>query len=39
MGVVKEQILEPDGTLVETATVTQLEMSNGQAPELEKAGT
>jgi ammonia channel protein AmtB len=34
MGVVKEQIVEPDGTLVETATVTQL--GNGRPPELEK---
>ena len=28
--VVKEQIVEPDGTLVETATVIELELTNGQ---------
>jgi ammonium transporter, Amt family len=36
MGVVKEQIVEPDGTLVETATVTQLELTNRQSREYEK---
>jgi hypothetical protein len=35
MGVVKEQIVNPDGTLVETATVTQLEMSNGHDSKFE----
>jgi ammonia channel protein AmtB len=30
MGVIKEQVVEPDGTLVETATVTQLELTNGR---------
>ena len=39
MGVLKEQIVEPDGTLVETAVVTQREMANGQSPELEKLET
>jgi ammonium transporter, Amt family len=39
MGVVKEQIVEPDGTLVETAVVTQRELSNGHTPEFERAGT
>ena len=39
MGVIKEQIVEPDGTLVESAVVTQLELSNGRAPELERLGT
>jgi ammonia channel protein AmtB len=39
MGVVKEQVLEPDGTLVETATVTQLELANGRAPTYEKLET
>jgi hypothetical protein len=32
MGVVKEQIVNPDGTLVETAVVTQLELTNGHGP-------
>jgi ammonium transporter, Amt family len=36
MGVVKEQIVEPDGTLVATESVSQI--SNGHAPELEKMG-
>jgi hypothetical protein len=31
MGVVKEQIVEPDGTLVDTVTVTQFERTNGHA--------
>ena len=31
MGVIKEQIVEPDGTLVETAAVLELELSNGRA--------
>ena len=39
MGVIKEQIVEPDGTLVETATITQRELTNGHAPEFEKAST
>jgi ammonia channel protein AmtB len=34
MGVVKEQIIEPDGTLVETAAVTRL--GNGRPPDLER---
>jgi ammonium transporter, Amt family len=32
MGVVKEQIVNPDGTLVETAVVTQAELTNGHGP-------
>jgi Amt family ammonium transporter len=39
MGVIKEQIIEPDGTLVETATVTRRELTNGHSPDLERAGT
>jgi Amt family ammonium transporter len=39
MGVIKEQVIEPDGTLVETATVTQLELGNGRSPELERTRT
>ena len=34
MGVVKEQIVEPDGTLVETASVIQA--GNGRPPDLER---
>src|SRR5919112_278664 len=37
MGVVKERIIEPDGTLVETATVVQ--RGNGRPPELERMGS
>ena len=37
MGVVKEQIVEPDGTLVETATVIQAD--NGRPPEVERLTT
>ena len=37
MGVVKEQIVEPDGTLVDTAAVAQ--SGNGRPPELERMGT
>src|SRR5215216_2518841 len=33
MGVLREQILEPDGSLVETAVVTRRELTDGQAPE------
>ena len=36
MAVVREQIVEPDGTLVETATITQYERQNGHAPDLEE---
>ena len=36
MGVIKEQIVEPDGTLVESAAVLQLELSNGQAHDFEQ---
>jgi hypothetical protein len=32
MGVIKEQVVEPDGTLVETATVAQIPPSNGHGP-------
>ena len=32
MGVIKEQIVEPDGTLVESAIITQLELTNGHDP-------
>src|SRR5215216_5306198 len=39
MGVLREQILEPDGSLVETAVVTRRELTDGQAPEFERAGT
>ena len=39
MGVLKEQIVEPDGTLVEAALVTRREMANGHSPELEKLET
>jgi ammonium transporter, Amt family len=40
MGVVREQIVNPDGTLVETAAVTQLELTtNGHSTEFEKAKT
>ena len=39
MGVMKEQIVEPDGTLVETALVTQRELSNGRPHELERLRT
>ncbi len=39
MGVIKEQIVEPDGTLVETAVVTQRELVNGRSSEYEKAAT
>ncbi len=31
MGVIKEQIVEPDGTLVESAVITQCEMTNGHS--------
>ena len=34
---IKEQIVEPDGTLVESAVVTQRELANGHSPEFEKA--
>ena len=37
MGVMKEQVLEPDGTLVETVGITQRELTNGHSPEFEKA--
>jgi hypothetical protein len=30
MGVVKEQIVQPDGTLIETAAVPELEFTNGK---------
>jgi hypothetical protein len=30
MGVIKEHVVEPDGTLVETATVAQIPTTNGQ---------
>jgi ammonium transporter, Amt family len=33
MGVIKEQVVEPDGTIVETAAVLELEMSNGHGGE------
>jgi Amt family ammonium transporter len=36
MGVIKEQIIEADGSLVETATITQRELVNGGSPEFEK---
>jgi Amt family ammonium transporter len=36
MGVVKEQIIQPDGTLVATSTVTQL--GDGRPPEYERMG-
>lgn len=39
MGVIKEQIIEPDGTLVETATITQLELTNGRSSEFERTRT
>jgi len=39
MGVITEQIREPDGTLVETAAVTELELTNGRSTEFEKART
>ena len=35
MGVIGEQIVEPDGTLVETATVTDVDASNGHGHEFE----
>jgi ammonia channel protein AmtB len=35
MGVVKEQVVEPDGTLVETATISQIE-GNGHARDFEE---
>ena len=35
MGVMKEQIVEPDGTLIETATVAQYELTNGRGTEFE----
>ena len=35
MGVLKEQIVEPDGTLVETALITRRELSNGHAEEFD----
>src|SRR5215207_3210088 len=39
MGVIKEQVIEPDGTLVETAIVTQRELADGRSPELERTRT
>jgi ammonium transporter, Amt family len=36
MGVITEQVVEPDGTLVETATVARLEPSDGRPPEFEQ---
>jgi ammonia channel protein AmtB len=36
MGVVPEQVVEPDGTLVDTASVIQL--GNGRPPEVERTG-
>jgi len=39
MGVIKEQVIEPDGTLVETAAITRLERDNGQLPDLERTRT
>jgi hypothetical protein len=36
---VPEQLVEPDGTLIETATVTQLEIANGHSRQFEKLGT
>jgi ammonium transporter, Amt family len=37
VGVIKEQIVEPDGSLVETATITQRELTDGHAPAFEHA--
>src|SRR5215210_1094737 len=39
MGVIAEQVIEPDGTLVESALVTQRELTNGRAGEFEKLRT
>jgi ammonia channel protein AmtB len=39
MGVIKEQIVEPDGTLVEAATVTQYELTNGRGTEFDSPAT
>jgi ammonia channel protein AmtB len=36
MGVIKEQVVEPDGSLVETATVATIESSNGHAETLQQ---
>jgi Amt family ammonium transporter len=36
MGVITEQVVEPDGTLVETATVARLEPTDGRPAEFEK---
>jgi hypothetical protein len=30
MGVIKEQIIDPDGTLVETAALPEIELVNGR---------
>jgi ammonia channel protein AmtB len=39
MGVIKEQVVEPDGTLIETAMVTQAELTNGRGADFEAAKT
>jgi ammonium transporter, Amt family len=39
MGVIKEQIVEPDGTLVESATVTQYALTDGRGAEFEATKT
>jgi hypothetical protein len=39
MGVIKEQIVEPDGTLVETAVVSQYELTDGRGAEIETPTT
>ena len=39
MGVIEEQIVEPDGTLVDAALVTRLEHANGRSPALERQET
>ena len=39
MGVIKEQIIEPDGTLGETATVTQYVLTNGRGAEFDAPRT
>ena len=36
MGVIKEQVVEPDGTLVETATISQFQLANGHSEQYEK---
>jgi ammonium transporter, Amt family len=37
MGVVKELVVEPDGTLVDSAIITQAELTNGRGAEFEPA--